>query len=98
MGKLKNIWTYFVKWVKETALPWFLKSWIQIVNVLVVLYAYGKLLDGAEMFKEFPSGPAALVGLWAFVLISYWILKFFGFDKMILPLLKKLWKKIFGKK
>ena len=95
---IKKIWALFLKWGKETALPWLLKSWLQIVNVLIVLYAYGKL-DDAAIFDHFPSGPAALVGFWAFILLAYWIFwKFFGVDKIIMPLLKKLWKKIFGKK
>lgn len=91
---IKKVWALFLKWGKETALPWLLKSWLQIVNVLIVLYAYGKLFDGAEMFKEFPSGPAALVGFWAFILLAYWIFwKFFGLDKIIMPMLKKKFKK-----
>lgn len=89
---IKRVWALFLKWGKETALPWLLKSWLQIVNVLIVLFAYGKLDD-------LGSPAAGLVGLWAFILLAYWIFwKFFGVDKMIMPMLKAWWKKKFGKK
>ena len=95
---IKKVWALFLKWGKETALAWILKSWLQIVNVLIVLYAYGKL-DDAAILEKFPSGPAALVGFWAFILLAYCIFwKFFGADKVIMPMLKKLCKKIFGEK
>lgn len=89
---IKRVWALFLKWGKETALPWLLKSWLQIVNVLIVLFAYGKLDD-------LGSPAAGLVGLWGFILLAYWIFwKFFGVDKMIMPMLKAWWKKKFGKK
>ena len=92
MNWIKKVWALFLKWGKETALPWLLKGWLQIVNVLIVLFAYGKLDD-------LESKAAGLVGFWAFVLIGYWLFwKLFGADKVIMPLLKKLWHKIFGKK
>ncbi len=89
---IKKVWAYFLKWGKETALPWLLKGWLQIANVLVVLFAYGKLDD-------LGSPAAGFVGFWAFVLIGYWIFwKFFGAGKIVMPMLKKLCKKIFGEK
>lgn len=67
--KIKN-------WAVKTAWPAIKKGWLQIVNVLIVLFAYGKLDD-----LESPA--AALVGLWGFVLLSYWIFwRFLGVDKM----------------
>lgn len=63
-------------WFLKTALPWIKISWIQVVNVLIVLLAYGKLDDLA-------SPLANLVGFWGFVLLVYWVFwKFFGFDKV----------------
>jgi len=92
MSWIKNLWEKILKWGKTTALPWLLKSWLQIVNVLIVLFAYGKLDD-------LGSPAAGLVGFWGFILLAYWIFwKFFGADKVVMPMLKKLWKKIFGKK
>jgi len=88
---MKKLWENFKAWLNKTALPWLLKSWLQIINVLIVLFAYGKLDD-------LEAKGAGLVGLWGFVLLGYWIFwKFFGADKAVIPLLKKLWKKIFGK-
>jgi len=74
----KKVWGKVKAWFLATAWPWIKKGWLQVVNVLIVLFAYGKLDDaGAE-------GPAALVGLWAFILLAYWIFwKFFGVGKLI---------------
>ena len=44
----KKLWEKIKKWAKETALPWFKTAWVQIVNVLIVLFAYGKF-DNAGM-------------------------------------------------
>ena len=87
------MWAYFVKWGKLTALPWLLKSWLQIVNVLIVMYAYGKLEDAA-IWDHFPSGPSALVGFWAFILLAYWIFwKLLGADKAVKALIAQKKKK-----
>ena len=90
---MKKLWEKIKKWAKETAAPWLLKSWVQIINVLIILYAYGKL-DELEA-----SCSANLLGLWGFILIGYWLFwKLLGADKVVMPMLKKLWKKIFSKK
>ena len=36
----KSPWTKFKNWVKKTALPWLLKGWMQLVNILVLIVAY----------------------------------------------------------
>lgn len=72
------------KWFKETALPWLKKSWLQILNVFMVLLAYGKfddLANGQEINAPLMAG---IIGFWGFILLAYWIFwKFFGLDKMI---------------
>jgi len=70
-------------WWKNTAGPWLKTAWLQIVNVLIVLFAYGKMDDvNAE--------GTWLVGLWAFILLGYWIFwKFFGADKAVKDLIKQ---------
>jgi hypothetical protein len=86
------MWEKIKKWSAETAGPWILRSWLQIVNILIVFVAYGKL-DNLE------AKGTALLGIWGFVLVGYWLFwKFFGADKVVMPLLRKLWKRIFGKK
>ena len=90
MSKLKNIWEKIKKWAKETALPWLLQGWLQIVNVFIIFFAYGKfddLLQGKEVDLGFAT---LIVGFWAFLLTAYWIFwKFLGVDKIIFPLRKK---------
>jgi len=77
MGKLKVLWEKIKKWAKETALPWLKKAWLQIVNVLIVLFAYGQL-DNAGL------AAAGLVGAWGFILLGYWIFwKLLGADKVV---------------
>ena len=89
---MKKLWEMIKKWAKETAGPWILKSWLQVVNVFIVFAAYGAL-DSAGI------GGAGIIGLWAFILSGYWLFwKLLGADKVIMPQLKKLWHKIFGKK
>lgn len=81
---MKNLWEKIKKWAKETALPWLKTAWLQIVNVFVVLFAYGKLDDAGL------AGASTLVGLWGFVLLGYWIFwKFFGSDKVIKAFIKQ---------
>jgi hypothetical protein len=78
MEKLKKLWELIKKWAKETALPWLKTAWLQIVNVLVVLFAYGKLDDAGL------AGAATIVGLWGFILLAYWIFwKLLGADKIV---------------
>ena len=84
----KWLWTTIKNWVVKTAWPWIKKSWVQIVNVLVVLYAYDKLGDAVTYNSSFPMWPEAFVGLWAFILIAYWVVwKFFGVDKIVKKLI-----------
>lgn len=74
---MKKIIEKIEAWLKATALPWLKKSWLQIVNVFMVLFAYSKLDD-------LQSSSATLVGLWGFVLLAYWIFwKFLGADKVV---------------
>lgn len=89
---MKKLLAKIKAWLNNTAFPWLLKSWLQIVNVLIVLFAYGK-------FNDLQLKGEGLLGIWALTLMGYWIFwKFFGADKIVMPLLKKLWKRIFGKK
>jgi hypothetical protein len=84
----KKLWEKIKKWAKETALPWLKKAWLQIVNVIIVLFAYGQL-DNAGL-----SGAATLVGFWGFILLGYWIFwKLFGLDKVIAALIAQKKKK-----
>jgi nuclear transport factor 2 (NTF2) superfamily protein len=79
---MKNLWEKIKKWAKETALPWLKKAWIQIVNVIIVLFAYGQL-DNAGL-----AVAAAIVGFWGFILLGYWIFwKFLGADKAVKALI-----------
>lgn len=79
---MKNIWEKIKKWAKQTALPWLKKAWLQIVNVIIVLYAYGQL-DNAGL-----GVATAIVGFWGFILLGYWIFwKFFGADKAVKALI-----------
>jgi len=85
-----TIWTKIKKWAKETALPWLKQAWLQIVNVIIVFFAYGKLddiLNGQEVNVAFAAG---LVGLWAFILAAYWIFwKLLGADKVVKAFIKQ---------
>jgi len=94
MGKLKALWEKIKKWAKETALPWFKKGWLQIVNVLIVLFAYGQfdnLLQGQEIHLGLVT---TIVGVWGFILLGYWIFwKLFGADKVVKALIAQRKKK-----
>ena len=95
MKKLKPIWEKIKNWFKETALPWLKKGAIQIINVIIVFFAYGKLddiLNGETVNVGFAT---ALVGFWAFVLMAYWIFwKLLGADKVIKSVIAQKKKKI----
>ena len=85
---MKNLWEKIKKWAKETALPWLKKAWLQIVNVIIVLYAYGQL-DNAGL-----GVATAIVGFWGFILLAYWIFwKFLGMDKAVKALIAQKKKK-----
>jgi len=80
---MKKLWEKIKKWFNTTTLPWLKISWLQIVNVFIVLAAYGAL-DNAG------SSATWYVGLWGFILLGYWIFwKFLGVDKMLKPKKKK---------
>ena len=79
---MKDLWNKVKKFVKEKALPWLSKSWMQIINLMIVLFAYGKMDT-----HETPG--AWLVGFWAFVLLAYYIFwKLFKVGEMIKGLKK----------
>lgn len=76
------------KWAKETALAWLKKSWMQIVNILVLFVAYGVIDETTQ------SGASAVIGLWLFVLLAYYIFwKLFGADKIVKQFIKERKKK-----
>jgi len=84
----KKLWEKVKKWAKETALPWLKKAWLQIVNVIIVLFAYGQL-DNAGL-----AVAAGIVGFWGFILLAYWIFwKFFGTEKAVKALIAQKKKK-----
>jgi nuclear transport factor 2 (NTF2) superfamily protein len=84
LDKLKALWEKIKKWAKETALPWLKKSWLQIVNVIIVLFAYGQLDNAGAAVA------AGIVGLWGFILLGYWIFwKLFGMDKVVKAFIKQ---------
>ena len=84
----KKLWDKVKKWAKETALPWLKKAWLQIVNVIIVLFAYGQLDNAGATVA------AAIVGFWGFILLAYWIFwKFFGMDKAVKSLIAQKKKK-----
>lgn len=79
-----KIWDKIKKWAKETALPWLKKSWVQIVNVIVILFLYGQL-DNIRLGEEAHVGLATVVAaLWVMVLAGYWLIKALGIEKISL--------------
>ena len=71
----KNLWEKIKAWWKNTAAPWLKKSWMQIVNIIVMFIAYGTT-DSLPWVQ-------AIVGLWLFLLLGYYIFwKLFGAEKM----------------
>ena len=75
---MKKLWEKIKKWAVNTALPWLKKAWLQIVNVIIVLFAYGQLDDAGLTIAT------TIVGIWGFILLAYWIFwKFFGADKIV---------------
>jgi len=72
------------KWAKETALPWLKKEWMQIVNLLILFIVYGVVKESEN------PGLSAIVGLWLFVLIVYYIFwKLFGAEKVVKSYIKQ---------
>lgn len=81
---MKKLWEKIKKWAIKTAVPWLKKAWLQIVNVIIVLFAYGQL-DNAGL-----TTAATIVGFWGFILLAYWIFwKFFGADKAVKSLIEQ---------
>jgi len=74
---IKTPWTKLKNWFLKTALPWIVKGWMYVVNILVLIIAY-------KGFDEVTQpGYSTVIGLWLFVLAGYYIFwKLFGFDKV----------------
>jgi hypothetical protein len=71
----KKLWEKIKAWWAATALPWIKKSWMQVVNIIVIAIAYGQT-DSLPWVQ-------AITGLWLFVLLGYYIFwKLFGAEKM----------------
>ena len=71
----KKLWEKIKAWAILTALPWLKKEWMQIVNIIIIAIAYAK--------TDSLPGLQAIVGLWLFVLLAYYIFwKLFGAEKM----------------
>jgi len=74
---IKAPWTKLKNWFKKTALPWIVKGWMQLVNILVLIVAYA----GFDTVTQ--PGYSTVIGLWLFLLGGYYIFwKLFGFDKV----------------
>jgi len=74
---MKDLWKKIKEWFLAKALPWLKKSWMQIINLIIVMGAYSAL-DNAN------SSATWYVGLWGFVLLAYYIFwKLLGTEKMI---------------
>lgn len=70
----KKIWEKVKAWAVKTALPWLKKSWMQIVNIIIVFIAYDNLDESTLA--------GGIVGLWLFVLLAYYIFwKLLGAEK-----------------
>lgn len=73
----KKLWDKIKDWAELTAWPWLKKSWMQIINIIVVFIAYSTLYDTGVA-----PGVEALVGFWGFTLLVYYIFwKLFGLEK-----------------
>ena len=67
----KKLWEKIKAWWSKTAKPWLLKSWMQIVNIIVIAIAYGTT-DSLPWVQ-------GIVGFWLFLLLAYYIFwKLFG--------------------
>lgn len=72
----KKIWEKIKAWAKLTVIPWFKQNWMQIVNVIVIIFAYIALYESGTT-AEFLSG------VWLLILIAYYFIwKLFGFGKL----------------
>ena len=69
------MWKQFEVWVVKKAYPWLKKSWMEVVNFVMWVVAYGAL--------DTDSTTGTLVGLWLFLLMGYYIFwKLFGAENM----------------
>ena len=59
----------------QLLLNWLKKSWMQIVNIIILFIAYGALAT--------TTVAGTLVGLWVFILLGYYIFwKLFKFEEV----------------
>ena len=73
---MEKLWEKIKKWWNDTALIWIKKSWMQVVNIIIVFVAYNN--------TDSLPGTQAIVGLWLFILIGYYVFwKLFGADKVV---------------
>ena len=96
----KKLWEKIKAWAKLTALPWLKKSWMQIVNILVIFIAYSALYDYAQWTLA-----TGIIGIWLLILLAYYIFwKLLGIEKWFIkkeepkPVAKKPVKKTAKKK
>lgn len=76
---MKKLWEKIKAWAKLTAWPWIKKSWMQIINIIVVLIAYSTL----DNFVDQAPVAVTITGFWLFILLGYYIFwKLFGAEKM----------------
>jgi hypothetical protein len=74
----KKLWEKVKAWATLTAWPWLKKSWMQIVNIVVVAIAWDKLSDLGTA-----PGVETITGLWLFLLLAYYIFwKLLGAEKL----------------
>ena len=79
-----KIWQLFVAWFKSTALPWLKMKWMRIVDLILFFIVYGVVGSAGLVWLE------AIIGLWIFVLLGYYIFwQFLGFGKVVKSLKKK---------
>ena len=72
----KKLWEKIKNWSIQTALPWLKKSWMQIINIVVMFIIYGN--------TDSLPGIQSIAGFWLFILLGYYIFwKLLGFDKVL---------------
>ena len=71
----EKLWEKIKAWWSNTAAPWLKKSWMQIVNIIVIAIGYGA--------TDSLPGLQTVLGLWLFLLLGYYIFwKLFGAELM----------------
>ena len=74
---MKNLWEKIKAWWNLTAIPWLKKSWMQIVNIIVMFIAYGN--------TDSLPGVQTVLGIWLFLLLGYYIFwKLLGAEKIFI--------------